>query len=125
MFLRSQGYRVLRFWAPDVLREQPAVSNAIRRLRDAAYLSQQELALRILCSEADISFGRLRSNRVSQKEWTRIIQTVRNVLVERGYGRANLEYDVPITPATVFEAGSVSKQFTAAAVILERWFEQH
>ena len=42
-------------------------------------MSQQELALRILCSEADISFSRLRSNRVSQKEWTRIIQTVRAI----------------------------------------------
>src|ERR1700730_10121541 len=40
-------------------------------------MGQQELALRILCSEADISFSRLRSGRVSQKEWTRIIQTVR------------------------------------------------
>lgn len=39
-------------------------------------------------------------------------------LVERGYGMANLEHDIPITPATVFEAGSVSKQFTAAAVAL-------
>jgi replicative DNA helicase len=42
-------------------------------------MSQQELALRILCSESDISFARLRSNRVSQKEWTRIIQTVRAI----------------------------------------------
>ncbi len=42
-------------------------------------MSQQELALRILCSESDISFSRLRSNRVSQKEWTRIIQTVRAI----------------------------------------------
>ncbi len=40
-------------------------------------MGQQELALRILCSEADISFRRLRAGRVSQKEWTRIIQTVR------------------------------------------------
>ena len=40
-------------------------------------MSQQELALRILCSEADISFSRLRAGRVSQKEWTRIVQTVR------------------------------------------------
>jgi len=42
-------------------------------------MSQQELALRVLCSESDISFSRLRSNRVSQKEWTRIIQTVRAI----------------------------------------------
>ena len=36
----------------------------------------------------------------------------------RGYGMADLEHDVAITPDTIFEAGSVSKQFTAAAVLL-------
>ncbi|MGE0695041.1 MAG: serine hydrolase [Pirellulales bacterium] len=36
----------------------------------------------------------------------------------RGYGSANLEYDVPITPATVFHVASVSKQFTCFAVLL-------
>jgi CubicO group peptidase (beta-lactamase class C family) len=35
-----------------------------------------------------------------------------------GYGSADLEHDVPITPETIFEAGSVSKQFTAASVLL-------
>jgi CubicO group peptidase (beta-lactamase class C family) len=39
-------------------------------------------------------------------------------IFERAYGMANLEYDVPNTPTTIFEAGSVSKQFTAAAVAL-------
>jgi CubicO group peptidase (beta-lactamase class C family) len=33
------------------------------------------------------------------------------------YGMADLEHDVPIRTDTVFEAGSVSKQFTAAAVL--------
>jgi len=36
----------------------------------------------------------------------------------RGYGMANLEYDIPITPSTVFHTGSVSKQFTAFAIAL-------
>ena len=40
------------------------------------------------------------------------------IVLERAYGMANLEYDVPLSPATIFEAGSVSKQFTAAAVLL-------
>jgi len=40
------------------------------------------------------------------------------VLYERGYGSADLEHDVPITPDTVFYAGSVSKQFTAMAAAL-------
>ena len=34
----------------------------------------------------------------------------------RGYGYANLDYDIPITPQTVFDVGSVTKQFTAASL---------
>jgi CubicO group peptidase (beta-lactamase class C family) len=40
------------------------------------------------------------------------------VLYKRGYGIANLEYDIPITPATVFHVASVSKEFTAFAIVL-------
>lgn len=40
------------------------------------------------------------------------------LVLSRGYGLANVELGVPITPATVFDIGSVSKQFTAMAVIL-------
>jgi CubicO group peptidase (beta-lactamase class C family) len=40
------------------------------------------------------------------------------VVYKRGYGRANLEYDIPITPAAVFHVASVSKQFTAFAIAL-------
>lgn len=40
------------------------------------------------------------------------------VVYESGYGYANLDWAEPITPSTVFYAGSVSKQFTAAAVAL-------
>lgn len=36
----------------------------------------------------------------------------------KGYGLANLEYGLPITPTTVFHVASVSKQFTAMAVML-------
>ena len=37
---------------------------------------------------------------------------------EKGYGYASLELDVPITPRTVFDIGSVSKQFTAMSILL-------
>lgn len=40
------------------------------------------------------------------------------LVFDRGYGMADLEHDVVITPDTTFEAGSVSKQFTAAAVLM-------
>ena len=36
----------------------------------------------------------------------------------RGYGMANLEHGVPITPQSVFRTASVGKQFTAAAIAI-------
>ena len=39
------------------------------------------------------------------------------VLLDRGYGKANLEWDIPNGPDTRFRIGSVSKQFTAAAIL--------
>ena len=41
-----------------------------------------------------------------------------NVLLTRGYGMANLETGTPITAETIFESGSVAKQFTATAILL-------
>ena len=41
-----------------------------------------------------------------------------NVVLSKGYGMANLELDVPNTPSTKFRLGSVTKQFTAAAILL-------
>jgi CubicO group peptidase (beta-lactamase class C family) len=40
------------------------------------------------------------------------------VIKESGYGLASVELDVAVTPETVFEIGSVSKQITAAAIML-------
>lgn len=39
-------------------------------------------------------------------------------ILSRAYGMTDLEHDVPNTPESIFEAGSVSKQFTAASVVL-------
>jgi CubicO group peptidase (beta-lactamase class C family)/lysophospholipase L1-like esterase len=40
------------------------------------------------------------------------------IVLEKAYGMADLEHGVPNRPDTIFEAGSVSKQFTAAAILL-------
>jgi CubicO group peptidase (beta-lactamase class C family) len=40
------------------------------------------------------------------------------MLFERGYGMANLERKVPITPATLFDPASIAKPFTALSVML-------
>ena len=39
-------------------------------------------------------------------------------IYKKGYGAASLELGVPLTPRSVFYMGSVSKQFTAASVVL-------
>src|SRR5262245_26658991 len=40
------------------------------------------------------------------------------VIYKRGYGVANLEYNIPITPSSVFYVGSIAKQFTAMCIAL-------
>lgn len=40
------------------------------------------------------------------------------ILYQRGYGMADLDHNVPITADTVFHVASMSKQFTAAAIVM-------
>jgi replicative DNA helicase len=69
-------------------------------------MSQQELALRVLCSEADISFSRLRAGHLSQKEWTRIVSTVKSI------GDAPLFIDDSPNP-TLLEVASKARRLKA------------
>ncbi len=41
-----------------------------------------------------------------------------NTVASLAYGMADLEHDVPLRPDSIFEPGSITKQFTAAAVLL-------
>jgi CubicO group peptidase (beta-lactamase class C family) len=45
------------------------------------------------------------------------VATGGKTVLQRAYGMSDLEHDVPNAPDSIFEAGSVSKQFTAAAVL--------
>ncbi len=40
------------------------------------------------------------------------------IVYQQGYGLANLEHNVPVLPSTVFNIGSMAKQFTAFAIAL-------
>jgi CubicO group peptidase (beta-lactamase class C family) len=40
-----------------------------------------------------------------------------SVLLARGYGFANLEHRAPATDSTIYQSGSVGKQFTSAAIV--------
>jgi CubicO group peptidase (beta-lactamase class C family) len=39
------------------------------------------------------------------------------ILLEKGYGLSDVEHRVPVTPQTPFRIGSITKQFTAAAIL--------
>jgi CubicO group peptidase (beta-lactamase class C family) len=40
------------------------------------------------------------------------------IILAKGYGLANVEHQVPVKPETIFQSGSMGKQFTATAVIM-------
>jgi CubicO group peptidase (beta-lactamase class C family) len=41
-----------------------------------------------------------------------------NILLAKGYGLANVELNVPVKPETLFQSGSVGKQFIATSILL-------
>ncbi|HUN61494.1 MAG TPA: serine hydrolase domain-containing protein [Candidatus Sulfotelmatobacter sp.] len=60
------------------------------------------------------------SQRVAQKIPGVAVAICRDgkVLKASGYGLANVELNVPVTPETIFQTGSVGKQFTSMAVMM-------
>src|SRR5262245_17245091 len=40
------------------------------------------------------------------------------IALAKGYGTANVEHQVPVKPETIFQSGSVGKQFTATAAMI-------
>ncbi|HXU40110.1 MAG TPA: serine hydrolase domain-containing protein [Blastocatellia bacterium] len=40
------------------------------------------------------------------------------IVHKRGYGMSNLEYGVPISPSSIFHIASISKEFTAMAIVM-------
>jgi CubicO group peptidase (beta-lactamase class C family) len=83
----------------------------------------------LLLSFSICSFGQIKqSNAIDSifTEWNRgdapgcalgIIKD-NELIYAKGYGLANMEYDIPNAASTVFRIGSTSKQFTAACIVL-------
>ncbi len=58
---------------------------------------------------------------VSQRTPGMAVAVIRKgeVVKAQGYGLANVEHNVPVTDRTIFQSGSLGKQFTATAVMLQ------
>jgi len=74
-------------------------------------------------SQTSLDFARMEDivqSYVSDKKFMGCVLVARgsNVLLEKGYGFANLEWEIPNSPAAKFRLGSVTKQFTAASILL-------
>jgi CubicO group peptidase (beta-lactamase class C family) len=49
---------------------------------------------------------------------TALVARGSDVILSKGFGSANLEWDIPNSPTTKFRLGSLTKQFTAASILL-------
>ncbi len=57
---------------------------------------------------------------VSSKQFMGSVLVARgnDIILDKGYGYANLEWHIPNSPTTKFRLGSITKQFTAACILL-------
>src|SRR4030088_1290660 len=46
-----------------------------------------------------------------------LVMKQNKVVLEKGYGYADMEWNVPNTPKAKFRIGSITKQFTAASIL--------
>src|SRR5687768_4133130 len=79
------------------------------------------LAVPLVAHAQDVArMEQLVQARVDDKSFMGVVLVARGdqVILSKGYGSANLEWDIPNTPATKFRLGSITKQFTAASVLL-------
>ena len=96
----------------------------MRRMKRAAYLLPLVLLFSFTCIAQDGVSNKvdeyIRAEMVSQQIPGVSLAVVRNgeVVIARGYGLANLEHQVPVKPETIFQSGSMGKQFTATAVMM-------
>jgi CubicO group peptidase (beta-lactamase class C family) len=78
------------------------------------------LAVNALAQDVNAKFDEYLTAITKQGRFTGSVLVAREgkVVFSKGYGMANLEFDIPNTPNTKFRLGSVTKQFTAASILL-------
>ena len=79
------------------------------------FSEQSKLTNQAIADEMDAYLQACLSNRYFMGSV--LVARAGEVLLSAGYGMANLEHNVPHTPQTKFRIGSITKQFTAAAIL--------
>ena len=90
---------------------------------------KNKFILFLLFSYSICSFGQIKESQAIDSiftEWNKTnvpgcalgIMKEGKLIYAKGYGMANMEYDIPNSASSVFRIGSTSKQFTAACIVL-------
>jgi CubicO group peptidase (beta-lactamase class C family) len=94
----------------------------IQRIALAVWLAAASAVLASACFAQDnpARMEQVVQSYVANKTFMGSALVVRDktVLLGKGYGSADLEWDIPNSPATKFRLGSITKQFTAASILL-------
>ena len=107
----------------DLANSPSSVLNA-RAMRRAAYSLPLILLFALTCFAQDGVATRIddyiRAEMEAQKIPGVSLAIIRNgdIVLAKGYGLANVEHQVPVKPETIFQSGSMGKQFTATAVMM-------
>ncbi|HYP30059.1 MAG TPA: serine hydrolase [Blastocatellia bacterium] len=110
--MRKVNRRLARLAALPLLLTLLAVAGAAQAPRPA----QAPVPVEKQVATADEYLNRL----VRDKQFSGAVLVARDgkVVLSRGYGMSNLESDVPNRPQTKFRIGSITKQFTATAIMM-------
>lgn len=91
----------------------------LQQLLHAAYLVL--LPIYACAAQSDVQrMDELINSYVANKQFTGTVLIAKGdeILLSKGYGAASIAWNIPNSPATKFRIASVSKQFTAAAILL-------
>src|SRR5215467_12243347 len=98
-------------------------------MRRRPLLILSTLALLVSCHGSQEEKNRARMDAIvrlkaDDKDFSGSVLVARgdHIVLNKSYGLANIEWNIPNTPTTKFRIGSVTKQFTAAAILL---LEEH
>lgn len=91
-----------------------------RNLPPAAELRAAQNALFEVTQESFARMEQIVQSYVGDKKFmgTVLVAQDGKVVLDKGYGFANLEWNIPDSPTTKFRLGSITKQFTAASILL-------
>src|SRR5215471_10896416 len=94
-------------------------------MRRRPLLILSTLALLVSCHGSQEEKNRARMDAIvrlkaDDKDFSGSVLVARgdHIVLNKSYGLANIEWNIPNTPTTKFRIGSITKQFTAAAILL-------